>query len=483
MESTLLIQDGIGEKLALAIQFTCAFIFGLVVAMYYVWQLALLLCGIVPVLGFLIGGVAQVMTESAKVSAEAYNDAGSIATESLGSVRTVYAFGGEKKASSTYQTKLDNAEKAGVSKWTYTGSLAGTVSMVMWCAYALGLWFGSKLIADMMDDRESCRYRTNDVNDDINMPDDNCITGGDVMTCFFSILFGGLNLGQAFPAFNALTQARVELAKLLNVINRDSKIDSSSTQGITISSLKGNIEMNKVSFAYSTRKDHPIYNNMCLKIEAGTTVALVGPSGCGKSTMVSLIERFYDVDSGSLTLDGINVKELNVSWLRSQIGYVGQEPILFSGTIRDNISYGYPDANIEDVETAARQSNAHDFIMSFPDGYDTEVGERGIQLSGGQKQRIAIARAVVRNPQILILDEATSALDSTSEKVVQEALDKLLESKKRTTIIIAHRLSTIRNADKICVLSDGVLVEQGTHDELIRLKGGHYLELIKNSQK
>ena len=198
--------------------------------------------------------------------------------------------------------------------------------------------------------------------------------------------------------------------------------------------------------------------------------------------MVSLIERFYDVDAGSLKLDDVDVRDLNVSWLRSQIGYVGQEPVLFSGSIRDNIAYGYPDASDESIEKAARQANCHTFISAFPDGYDTDVGERGIQLSGGQKQRIAIARAIVRNPHILILDEATSALDTTSERIVQEALDKLLEERKRTTIIIAHRLSTIRNADQICVLSDGALVEKGTHNELSQLNG-HYGELLRNSQK
>ena len=354
----------------------------------------------------------------------------------------------------------------------------------MWCAYALGLWFGSKLIADMMDDREECQYRTKGPNDDtVEMPAHDCIQGGDVMICFFSILFGGLNLGQAFPAFNSMTQARIEMAKLLMIIDRKSTIDSSDKEkGRKIESFKGDIELHNVSFAYSTRKDHPVYNNLSLKIDAGTTVALVGPSGCGKSTMVSLIERFYDVDAGSLKLDDVDVRDLNVSWLRSQIGYVGQEPVLFSGSIRDNIAYGYPDASDESIEKAARQANCHTFISAFPDGYDTDVGERGIQLSGGQKQRIAIARAIVRNPHILILDEATSALDTTSERIVQEALDKLLEERKRTTIIIAHRLSTIRNADQICVLSDGALVEKGTHNELSQLNG-HYGELLRNSQK
>ena len=200
-------------------------------------------------------------------------------------------------------------------------------------------------------------------------------------------------------------------------------------------------------------------------------MALVGPSGCGKSTVVSLVERFYDPREGGVYLDGQDLRSLRVSWLRSQIGMVGQEPTLFTGSILDNIKQGKPGASESEVHEAARMANAFDFVSAFPDGFDTQVGEKGIQLSGGQKQRIAIARAIIRDPKILILDEATSALDSTSERVVQEALDKLLAAKRRTTIVIAHRLSTVKNADKIVVLSDGAVVEEGTHDVLMGNKG------------
>lgn len=235
-------------------------------------------------------------------------------------------------------------------------------------------------------------------------------------------------------------------------------------------------------FAYPMRPDHEVYTGMNLTIPAGKTVAFVGPSGCGKSTAVQLIERFYDPSAGAVLLDGTDIKDLKVSWYRQQIGLVSQEPVLFGGTIRDNISYGKPGASSEDIENAAKLANIHwDIVGKFPDKYDTQVGEGGIQLSGGQKQRIAIARAIVRDPKILLLDEATSALDTKSERVVQEALDGLLKARQRTTIVIAHRLSTIRHADKIVVFTDGRIVEEGTHEELIARAGGHYRGLVSSS--
>lgn len=245
----------------------------------------------------------------------------------------------------------------------------------------------------------------------------------------------------------------------------------------------------KVSFAYPARKDVQVYKNMSLTIEAGQTVALVGPSGCGKSTLVALLERFYNIDGGKILLDGIDIRTLNVAWLRKNIGLVSQEPVLFSGSIAWNIGLGLNpedktknDADSQHVMEAARKANAHTFITELQDGYDTRVGESAVKLSGGQKQRIAIARAIVRNPPILILDEATSALDATSERVVQAALGDLLQESSRTTIVIAHRLSTIRDSDKIAVFSDGLVVEEGSHDQLMRNDGGVYRALVAHAE-
>jgi len=215
-----------------------------------------------------------------------------------------------------------------------------------------------------------------------------------------------------------------------------------------------------------------------LSIDVGTVCALVGPSGAGKSTLVNLLLRFYDPQSGVISLDGRAITTLNLAWLRRQMGLVQQEPVLFQGCVADNIRYGKEGATQEEIEEAAKQANAHGFItQSLGNGYNTQVGLRGSQLSGGQKQRVAIARALVRQPSIMLLDEATSALDSESERIVQEALDEIMTRQKRTTVVIAHRLSTVRNADQIAVVSKGCIVESGTHEEL-RVKGGLYAELL-----
>jgi ATP-binding cassette subfamily B (MDR/TAP) protein 1 len=305
------------------------------------------------------------------------------------------------------------------------------------------------------------------------------------MAVILCIMFGAVGMGQ----FAADASDKAVAAKAAESIQRlwslQSKINGLSEQGLTLDKVQGEIRFQSCSFSYPQRPEHVVYDKINMTFESGKTVALVGPSGCGKSTAVALVERFYDVDDdgGCVTLDGVDIRTLRVSWLRAQIGLVSQEPVLFSGSIMENILFGKMGATREDVEAAAKMANAHDFISEFPSGYDTQVGEKGVQLSGGQKQRVAIARAIIRDPSILILDEATSALDSASERVVQEALDRLVTQKRRTTIVIAHRLSTIRNADKIIVLNQGAVVEEGTHDQLMQNGSGHhYRDLLKSGK-
>ncbi|XP_020597237.1 ABC transporter B family member 5-like [Phalaenopsis equestris] len=246
---------------------------------------------------------------------------------------------------------------------------------------------------------------------------------------------------------------------------------------MTLDAVRGNIEFCHITFKYPTRPDVQIFQDLCLSVNSGKTVALVGESGCGKSTAIALLQRFYDPDSGHILLDAIKLQKFKLRWLRQQMGLVSQEPVMFNDTIRANIAYGKEGKATEaEIVAAAEAAHAHNLICSLQQGYDTMVGERGIQLSGGQKQRIAISRAIVKDPKILLLDEATSALDAESERIVQDALDRVMVN--RTTVVVAHRLTTIKNADLIAVVKNGVIIEKGKHNILIDINGGAYASLV-----
>jgi ATP-binding cassette, subfamily B (MDR/TAP), member 1 len=285
------------------------------------------------------------------------------------------------------------------------------------------------------------------------------------------------SLGQAAPNISTFLRARTAAFPIFQMIERSSVNKASSRTGRTLPAVDGHIQFRDVCFSYPSRRDVAILDHFSLDFPAGKVVALVGGSGSGKSTVVSLIERFYEPLSGRILLDGQDVRELDVKWLRRQVGLVNQEPALFATSIRDNILYGKGDATAEEIDHAAKLSEAATFINHLPERYDTQVGERGIQLSGGQKQRIAISRAILKNPSVLLLDEATSALDAESEKSVQEALDRVMVG--RTTVVIAHRLSTIRNADTIAVVDGGRIVETGTHEQLMENPNSAYSSLIQ----
>ncbi|KAH9513520.1 Multidrug resistance protein 1 [Bulinus truncatus] len=297
---------------------------------------------------------------------------------------------------------------------------------------------------------------------------------------FFAIAFTGISVGQAASFLPDYTKAQLSAGYIFTMLDIVPKIDIFSAKGSIKENISGDIKLDNVHFIYPTRPDVHVLKGVNIEVKPGQTAALVGMSGCGKSTIVSLLQRYYDPSEGHILIEGIDSREYNLKYLRSIMSVVSQEPILFDCSIRENISYGIErDVPMADIIAAAKTANAHDFITSLPDGYETQVGEKGTQLSGGQKQRVAIARALIRNPRILLLDEATSALDTESEKIVQTALDRAREG--RTCIVIAHRLSTIQNADIIYVMEQGRVVESGTHQELLSKKGV-YSVLVQGQQ-
>ncbi|XP_030057533.1 ATP-dependent translocase ABCB1 isoform X1 [Microcaecilia unicolor] len=349
-----------------------------------------------------------------------------------------------------YNVNLEEAKAVGVKKSLTTNISMGLTQFFIFVAYALGLWYGTKLTVD----------------------EPNNYTIGSVLIVFFSVLIGTFSVGQAAPNLEGIANARGAAYEVYRIIQKHRPIDSGCKDGHKLDKLTGQIEFKNIFFSYPSRPDVKILQGLNLTVETGKTIALVGSSGCGKSTTIQLLQRFYDPLEGEVMLDGQDIRTLNVKWLREHIGVVSQEPILFATTIAENIRYGREDVTDAEIEQATKEANAFDFISKLPDKFNTMVGERGAQLSGGQKQRIAIARALVRNPKILLLDEATSALDTQSESIVQAALDKARTG--RTTIVIAHRLSTIKTADVIAGFKDGVIVELGTHSKLMAQKGVYY---------
>nr|CAD1918044.1 ABCB transporter [Chrysochus auratus] len=447
-------EDGIGEKIPMLINFLAIFVSAIIIAFVKGWELTLINLVSLPASMVALAIVSFISTKLAQKELQAYAGAGAIAEEVLSAIRTVVMFGGQEKEAARYDERLVFARKNNIRKYLFTGISMAISWFLNYASYGLALWYGVGLI---LRDRGETQPT---------------YTVSTLVVVFFSVMTATANFSASSPLIEAFCISKAAGSKLFSVIDTEPVINLSKERGEKINNLQGNINFKNVHFYYPSRKHVPVLKGLDLEIPSGETIALVGGSGCGKSTVVQLIQRFYDPISGEVQLDGKNIRELDLTWLRNNIGIVGQEPVLFGTTIRENIKYGCPAATDEDIIRAAKSANAHSFIKKLPSGYDSLVGERGTQLSGGQKQRIAIARALVRNPLILLLDEATSALDNTSEKKVQDALDSA--SKNFTTIIVAHRLSTIRGANKIVVLSEGKVVEQGTHDELMTLKHEYY---------
>ncbi|XP_021098270.1 multidrug resistance protein 1 isoform X3 [Heterocephalus glaber] len=442
------INEGIGDKIGMFFQSMATFLAGFIVGFTRGWKLTLVILAISPVLGLSAGIWAKVLSSFTDKELSAYAKAGAVAEEVLAAIRTVIAFGGQNKELERYNNNLEDAKRIGIKKAITANISIGVTFLLIYAAYALAFWYGTTLVLS------------------------NEYSIGQVLTVFFSVLIGAFSIGQASPNIQAFANARGAAYEIFRIIDNEPCIDSFSTDGHKPDSIKGNVEFENVHFSYPSRTEIKVLKGLNLKVQSGQTVALVGNSGCGKSTTVQLLQRLYDPSEGTVTIDGQDIRTINVRYLREIIGVVSQEPVLFATTIAENIRYGRENVTMDEIQKAVKEANAYDFIMKLPHKFDTLVGERGAQLSGGQKQRIAIARALVRNPKILLLDEATSALDTESEAVVQVALDKAREG--RTTIAIAHRLSTVRNADVIAGFDDGVIVEKGNHDELMKEKGVYY---------
>uniref|UniRef100_A0A8C4SF16 Bile salt export pump-like n=1 Tax=Erpetoichthys calabaricus TaxID=27687 RepID=A0A8C4SF16_ERPCA len=441
------INNAIADQVSIFIERISTFCFGFMVGFMGSWKLTLVVIAVSPLIG--LGAGLMFVAKLTGQELKAYAKAGAVADEVLSAIRTVAAFGGEKKEVERYDQNLVEAQNWGIRKGAIMGLFQGYLWCIIFLCYALAFWYGSKLV---IEDRE--------------------LSAGGLIQVFFGVLFAAMNLGQASPCLEAFASGRGAAKLIFETIDRQPEIDCLSEEGYKLDKVKGDIEFHNITFYYPSRPEVKILDQINMVIETGKTTAFVGPSGTGKSTALQLIQRFYEPQEGTVTLDGHDIRGLNIRWLRSLIGIVEQEPVLFATTIAENIQYGREDATMEEIIQAAKEANAYNFIMDLPEKFDTLVGKGGSQMSGGQKQRIAIARALLRNPRILLLDMATSALDNKSEALVQDALNKVRSG--RTTISIAHRLSTIRNADVIIGFDHGQAVERGTHDQLLKKKGVYF---------
>ncbi|XP_074038788.1 ATP-dependent translocase ABCB1 isoform X2 [Leptinotarsa decemlineata] len=456
------IEEGIGEKIGVFLYFESSFVAGIIMALVKGWKLALVCMVSLPISTTIMGLITTVSTKFFQQEMDSYGSAGAIAEEVLSSIRTVVAFDGQKKETERYNNHLIQAKDNNIKRGLFNALSNGCLWFFVYACYALSFWYGVGLILEEED----------------LPPEQQVYNPGNMVSVFFSTLIATWNFGMGAPLLEVFSAARGAAQKIFFVLDSEPKIVRNQNEGIKLRKFRSNITFQNVFFNYPTRPDVKILQGLNLQINCGETIALVGNSGCGKSTCIQLLQRFYDPIVGNIFLDDIDIRDLNPSWLKQKIGVVSQEPALFATSIAENIRYGKLTATQAEIEEAAKKANAHKFISSLPHGYLTIIGERGAQLSGGQKQRIAIARALVRKPEILLLDEATSALDTTSEAEVQAALDSI--SGECTTIIVAHRLSTIRNAHRIVFIADGEVREIGTHTELM-MKAGAYYSLV-NSQ-
>ncbi len=447
---TTVLQNAVSVNISMVLRALASVLGGVGLLFYTSPRLTLLMLTVVPPVA--LGAMAQgrrVRKLSRDVQ-DALAVASQVAEESIAGIRTVRSFAAESIERARYGQSVDASYRIARHRVISTGTFMGFATFLGYAAAAMVLWYGGKLVLQGR------------------------LTVGGLTSFLVYTIMVAFSLGSLSELWSDVMKAAGAAERVFALLDRTPSMSAGGDA--RIEQIEGAIGFEQVVFAYPTRPDAPVLHGLDLKIDAGEVVALVGPSGAGKSTIASLLSRLYDPDAGRITLDGRDLREYDPDWLRRRVGVVSQEPILFSSTIRENIRYGRPDATDAEIEDAARAANAHDFVTKFPQGYDTPVGERGVQLSGGQKQRVAIARAVLKDPRILVLDEATSALDAESEHLVQEALDRLM--KARTTLVIAHRLSTVVGADRVLVLDGGRLVQSGNH-RVLMAEEGMYRRLVE----
>ncbi|KAK6346165.1 hypothetical protein TWF730_010497 [Orbilia blumenaviensis] len=455
------INSGIAEKLILVVQSISLFFSAFIIAIVAQWKLALITMSVVPVIVIVTSACIALDATNEAMIIKLYSRASALAQETFSSIKAVQAFFAHDKMLKKYDEYLDTAHKTGDKKSLIYAILFSTEYFCTYSGTALAFWQGHRM------------YKSGEIQD-----------VGTVFTVELAMMLAATALSTLAPQTIALSASAAAASELFAILDTPSTLDPLDKSGDAPEKCIGDIEISGVDFAYPSRPTAQVLKEFTIRFPAGRTTALVGASGSGKSTCIGLLERWYEPLAGSIKLDGKELKDYNLKWLRSQIRLVQQEPVLFAGTVYENVCRGLLDdqrALPEEekkklVQEACILSNAHDFILQLPDGYDTQVGERAGKLSGGQKQRVAIARSIISNPKILLLDEATSALDPKAEKIVQEALNRVSEG--RTTITIAHRLSTIKKAENIAVMSNGEIVEQGSHEELVALDR-HYAALVR----
>jgi ABC-type multidrug transport system fused ATPase/permease subunit len=440
------IQDAISFTLAEFLRGIFTLVIGLAFIFWISTKLALVMLAVVPVIAVVAVIFGKRIRKMARKAQDQLADSGTIVQETFQGISMVKAFTSEFYEISRYVKSIYAVVNTAISNARYRGAFVSFMIFSVFGAIAFVMWYGAGMIQSGQ-----------------------LTIGSLTMFVIFSMFVGG--------TFAGFADMFSQLQKILGATQSIREILRSSGEAVELKQtvlepeyrLKGNVRFERVAFSYPSRKDVPVLKDISLTVANGEQVAIVGPSGAGKSTIASLLLKFYDPDAGKIFFDERSSAEFPLSQLRMQMAFVPQDVILFGGTIRENIAYGKPGAVDDEILAAAKQANAHEFVERFPERYETIVGERGIKLSGGQRQRIAIARAILKDPAILILDEATSSLDSESEQLVQEALDNLM--KGRTSFVIAHRLSTIRNADKIVLIDKGVVSESGTHNQLMSHNG------------